>query len=103
MGCWIVIEEVAMVDSLVKIGESFVCLGREMVFLCRVSSLGMIVCLIWSLRLRFPACLASCSLSSESLSCSSTSSVVGLSMSKLWMLVRGCYNLGSPIFELCTI
>ena len=46
MGCWIVIEEVAMADSLGEMGESFVCLGRETVFLCGVSSLGISASLI---------------------------------------------------------
>jgi len=40
------IEEVAMVDSLGEMGESFVCLGRETVFLRGVSSLGISVSLI---------------------------------------------------------
>jgi len=40
------IEEVAMVDSLGEMGESFVCRGRETVFLRGVSSLGISVSLI---------------------------------------------------------
>ena len=40
------IEEVAMVDSLGEMGKSFVCLGRETVFLCGVSSLGISASLI---------------------------------------------------------
>jgi len=35
-----------MVDSLGEMGESFVCLGRETVFLHGVSSLGISVSLI---------------------------------------------------------
>jgi len=46
VGCWIVIEEVAMVNSLGEMGESFVCFGREMVFLHGVSSLGISASLI---------------------------------------------------------
>jgi len=46
VGCWIIIEEVAMVDSLGEMGESFVCFGRETVFLLGVSSLGISVSLI---------------------------------------------------------
>jgi len=44
------IEAVAMVDSLGEMGESFVCRGREMVFLCGVSSLGISESLIWLSR-----------------------------------------------------
>ena len=40
------IKEVAMVDSLGEMGESFICLGRETVFLHGVSSLGISVSLI---------------------------------------------------------
>jgi len=53
------IEEVAMVDSFGEMGESFVCLGRETVFLRGVNSLGISVSLIWSSMLSFPVCLAS--------------------------------------------
>ena len=44
------IEAVAMVDSLGEMGESFVCRGRETVFLCGVSSLGISESLIWLSR-----------------------------------------------------
>ena len=48
-----------MVDSFGEMGESFVCLGRETVFLRGVNSLGISVSLIWSSMLSFPVCLAS--------------------------------------------
>jgi len=105
-GCWIVIEIVAMVDNLGKIGKSFVCFGRETVFLLGVSSLGMAICLICLLIWRCQVCSAS-SLLSNLLSCSagcSSLSDSGFSLiSKLLTLGKGCYNLGNPIFELCKI
>ena len=60
-----------MVDSFGEMGESFICRGREMVFLCGVSSLGISASLIWLLMLSPPACLAN--LSSESSSSSAGS------------------------------
>jgi len=40
------IEDVAMIDNLGEMGESFICFGRETVFLCGVSSLGISASLI---------------------------------------------------------
>ena len=89
-----------MVDSLGEMGESFVCFGREMVFLLGVSSLGISASLIWLLMWSPPVCFAnSLSESSSSLagslselSLSSLGSGFGLtsSMSKMWILVNGC-------------
>jgi len=49
------IEVVAMVDSFGEMGESFICHGREMVFLHGVSSLGISESLIWLLMESPPA------------------------------------------------
>jgi len=69
-----------MVDSFGKMGESFVCCGRETVFLCGVSSLGISASLIWSLILSPPACLANSSSESSS---SSAGSLFELSLCPL--------------------
>ena len=80
-----------MVDSFGEMGESFVCLGRETVFLLGVSSLGIPASLIWSSMWSPPVCLAN--LSSESSLADSPSAlslsslgVVSLT-SKVWILV----------------
>jgi len=87
-----------MVDSFGEMGESFVCLGRETVFLRGVNSLGMSVFLIWLSMLSPPACSANLSSESSSffagslseLSLSSLDSGIGSvsSMSKVWTLVN---------------
>ena len=101
-----------MVDSFGEMGESFVCRGRETVFLCGVSSLGISESLIHLSRESPPAWLAS-SLSespssagslSELLSCFFGSVLVLVSSaSKIWILVSGCCSQGSPELESCVI
>ena len=87
-----------MVDSFGEMGKSFVCRGREMVFLWGVSSLGISVSLIWLLIESPPVCLASSSSESSSASGSlselilSAFVVLAPSMSKTWILVKGCRN-----------
>jgi len=98
-----------MVDSFCEMGESFVCCGRETVSLWGVSSLGILVSLIWLSIVSSPVCLASSS--SESSSASGSLSELALSafavlvpsMSKMWTLVKGCRNRGSPESESCAI
>jgi len=106
-----------MVDSFGEMGESFVCQGRETVFLRGVRSLGISESLIWLLMESPPVCLAN--LSSESSSSESSSSAGSLSellscslgsgfilvssMSKVWILVNGCCSRGDPELELCVI
>ena len=113
MGCWIVIEAVAMVNSFGEMGESFVCRGREMVFLHGVSSLGISESLIWLSRESPPAWLANSSSESSSSSAGSLSELVSWfldsvfapvsSLSKIWILVNGCRNRGNPELESCAI
>jgi len=89
-----------MVDSFGEMGESFVCHGREMVFLCGVRSLGISESLIWLSMESPPACLANLSSESSSSSAGSLSElllcslgsgfVLVSSMSKTWILVNGC-------------
>jgi len=55
-----------MVDNLGEMGESFVCHGRETVFLHGVSSLGISDSLIWLSIWSSPVCLASSSSESSS-------------------------------------
>jgi len=88
-----------MVDSFGEMGESFICLGRETVFLLGVSSLGISASLIcWSMW-NPPACLANSS-SESSFSSWSADLLSELSLSslgsgsgsvsltlKVWMLV----------------
>jgi len=69
-----------MVDSFGEIGKSFICLGREMVLLQGVSSLGISASLIRSLMLSPPAFLANSSSKSSS---SSAGSLSGLLLSSL--------------------
>jgi len=101
-----------MVDSFGEMGESFMCRGREMVFLRGVSSLGISESLIWLSMESSPVCLTSSSSESSSLtgslselsSCSLGSGFVLVSlMSKIWILVNGCHSQGSPELELCAI
>ena len=66
-----------MVDSFGEMGESFICYGRETVFLRGVSSLGIFEPLICLLMWSPPVCLAN--LSSES-SSSSAGSLSELSL-----------------------
>jgi len=102
-----------MVDSFGEMGESFVCCGREMVFLCGVRSLGISESLIWLSMESPPACLANLSSESSSslagslselLLCSLGSGFVLVSsMSKTWILVNGCCSQGNPKLESCAI
>jgi len=107
------IEEVAMVDSFGEMGESFVCHGRETVFLCGVRSLGISDSLIWLSMESPPVCLANLSsesssssagLLSELLFCSLDSGFVLVSsILKIWILVNGCHSQGDPVLESCVI
>ena len=90
-----------MVDSLGEMGKSFVYRGRETVFLCGVSSLGISESLIWLSIESPPACLASSSSKSSSSAgslselvfCSFDTGVVLVSsMLKMWILVSSCHN-----------
>jgi len=101
-----------MVDSFGEMGESFVCHGRETVFLCGVSSLGISESLIRLLMESSPVCLANSSSESSSLVgslselslCSLGSGFVLVSsLSKIWILVNGCHSRGNPESELCAI
>jgi len=99
-----------MVDSFGEMGESFICHGREMVFLCGVSSLSISESLIRPSMESSPVCLTSSSSESSSLagslselsSCSSGFVLVSL-MSKVWMLVNSCCSQGNPELESCAI
>jgi len=91
-----------MVDSFGEMGESFICCGRETVFLCGVSSLGISASLILLSIESPPVCLASSSSESSSSSAGSLSELascsfaVGFSlvslMLKMWILVSDCCN-----------
>jgi len=101
-----------MVDSFGEMGESFVCLGRETVFLRGVSSRGISVSRICSSMQSPPACSANSS--SESFSSAGSSLELLLfslglgvgwasSALKIWMLVNEWSSLGRPVLELCVI
>ena len=102
-----------MVDSFGEMGESFICHGRETVFLHGVSSLGISESLIWLSMESPPVCLANSSSESSSslagslselLPCSLDSgSVLVSSMLKMWILVSGCCSRGNPELESCAI
>jgi len=89
-----------MVDSFGEMGESFICCGRETVFLHGVSSLGIPESLIWLSMESPPVCLANSLSESSSSSVGSLSELVFCSldsgfvlvssMSKIWILVSGC-------------
>ena len=101
-----------MVDSFGEMGKSFVCRGRETVFLHGVRSLGISESLIWLSRESPPVCLANSSSESSSSAgslselsfCSLGTGFVLVSlMSKVWMRVNGCRNQGDPELESCAI
>jgi len=102
-----------MVDSFGEMGKSFICRGRETVFLCGVSSLGISEPLIWLSMESPPVWLANSSSKSSSSSAGSLSELVSCSLdfgfalvsslSKVWMLVSGCRSQGNPELELCAI
>jgi len=101
-----------MVDSLGEMGESFLCCGRETMFLCGVSSLGISESLIWLSMESPPVCSANLSSESSSsagslselLFCSSGFGFLLVSsMSKIWMLVNDCRSQGNPELESCAI
>ena len=99
-----------MVDSFGEMGESFVCLGREMVFPLGVSSLGTSVSLICLLMWSCPACFANLLSESSSVADLLSESLLSFpdscwvsSTSKAWILVNECNSLGNPVSESCAI